>query len=327
MPFNTAQNLFTSASFSPILIPKKVLKATRYGFNGKMKDNEVEGEGDVYDYGARMYDSRLGRFLSVDPLTKKFPMLTPYQFASNSPIDGTDLDGKEHYKVKATDLGDGATQIVVSLAPNGLREAFRVDLNEQQVSKTDNDWGKADLQKNLGSLYKGKDGNLYRNDSKGNPVRQNGFSVAGQNGDQWSQSFTIQKPMNEMQDNTYHTEIADVPNPVVTVEGGSNFGDIQSGSKTISYTTPASSTPPVLSIEYSDVGALKNSFTVTDNNGNQLMPTQTGSGTASFSVHSGTTVNINVTGKGGDKADLYNVTLSVQTTHKEEKQVVDKPTE
>ena len=75
------------------------------------------------------------------------------------------------------------------------------------------------------------------------------------------------------------------------------------------------------------MGALKNSFTVTDNNGNQLMPTQTGSGTASFSVPSGTTVNINVTGKGGDKADLYNVTLSVQTTHKEEKQVVDKPTE
>ena len=34
--------------------------------------------------------------LSVDPLTKSYPMLTPYQFASNRPIDGIDLDGKEY---------------------------------------------------------------------------------------------------------------------------------------------------------------------------------------------------------------------------------------
>lgn len=33
--------------------------------------------------------------LSVDPLTKSFPMLTPYQFASNTPIMAIDLDGLE----------------------------------------------------------------------------------------------------------------------------------------------------------------------------------------------------------------------------------------
>ena len=37
----------------------------------------------------------MGRFLSVDPLTKKYPELTPYQFASNRPIQGIDRDGKE----------------------------------------------------------------------------------------------------------------------------------------------------------------------------------------------------------------------------------------
>jgi hypothetical protein len=35
------------------------------------------------------------RFLSVDPLTKKFAELSPYQYASNRPIDGKDLDGLE----------------------------------------------------------------------------------------------------------------------------------------------------------------------------------------------------------------------------------------
>ena len=67
----------------------------RYGFNGKENDNEVKGEGNQQDYGMRIYDPRLGRFLSVDPITKKYQELTPYQFASNRPIDGIDEDGLE----------------------------------------------------------------------------------------------------------------------------------------------------------------------------------------------------------------------------------------
>ena len=67
----------------------------RFGFNGKENDNEVKGEGNQQDYGMRVYDPRLGRFLSVDPLTKSYPELTPYQFASNRPIDANDLDGAE----------------------------------------------------------------------------------------------------------------------------------------------------------------------------------------------------------------------------------------
>jgi len=67
----------------------------RYGFNGKENDNEVKGEGNQQDYGTRIYDPRIGKFLSVDPITAKFPELTPYQFASNRPIDGVDQDGLE----------------------------------------------------------------------------------------------------------------------------------------------------------------------------------------------------------------------------------------
>ena len=66
----------------------------RYGFNGKENDNDIESS--MQDYGKRIYDERLGKFLSVDPITKKYPMLTPYQFASNSPISGLDRDGLEY---------------------------------------------------------------------------------------------------------------------------------------------------------------------------------------------------------------------------------------
>ena len=69
----------------------------RYGYNGKEQDPETYGEGNIYDYGFRIYNPRLGRFLSVDPLTKRFPKYTPFQFAGDKPIVFIDLDGKEEY--------------------------------------------------------------------------------------------------------------------------------------------------------------------------------------------------------------------------------------
>ena len=67
----------------------------RYGFNGKENDPEVKGIGAQYDYGFRIYDSRLGRFLSVDPLAKSYPWNSTYAFAENDVIRAIDLDGLE----------------------------------------------------------------------------------------------------------------------------------------------------------------------------------------------------------------------------------------
>lgn len=67
----------------------------RYGFNGKEEDDEAKGDGNQQDYGMRVYDPRLGRFLSVDPLAKEYPHYTPYSFAGNKPIWALDLDGLE----------------------------------------------------------------------------------------------------------------------------------------------------------------------------------------------------------------------------------------
>ena len=67
----------------------------RYGFNGKEKDNEDYGEGNIYDYGKRIFNPRLGRFLSTDPIASQFAFYSPYQYAGNKPIWATDLDGAE----------------------------------------------------------------------------------------------------------------------------------------------------------------------------------------------------------------------------------------
>ena len=65
----------------------------RYGFNGMEKDDELKGNGNSYDFGARIYDPRVGRFLSTDRFESNSPFNSPYVFASNSPIMFVDKNG------------------------------------------------------------------------------------------------------------------------------------------------------------------------------------------------------------------------------------------
>lgn len=67
----------------------------RFGFNGQMKDDEVHGEGNAYSFKYRIHDTRLGRFLSVDPLYQSYPWNSSYAFAENDVIRSIDLEGAE----------------------------------------------------------------------------------------------------------------------------------------------------------------------------------------------------------------------------------------
>ena len=66
-----------------------------YGFNGMEKDDELKGSGNSYDFGARIYDPRIGRWLSIDPMQKKYPHLSPYNAFENSPIYFNDPTGND----------------------------------------------------------------------------------------------------------------------------------------------------------------------------------------------------------------------------------------
>jgi RHS repeat-associated protein len=65
-----------------------------YSFQGQEHDDEVKGDGNSYDFGARMLDARLGRWLSVDPLAAKYTDIGPYVFCGNSTISCYDPDGR-----------------------------------------------------------------------------------------------------------------------------------------------------------------------------------------------------------------------------------------
>ncbi len=75
-------------------MPGRTFSATsyRFGFSGKEKDNEVKGSGNQIDFGARVYDPRLGRWLSLDQITN--PSQSPYCAFNDNPTYIIDPDGK-----------------------------------------------------------------------------------------------------------------------------------------------------------------------------------------------------------------------------------------
>ncbi|MBQ1930304.1 MAG: RHS repeat-associated core domain-containing protein [Bacteroidales bacterium] len=66
--------------------------ANRYKFNGK--ELQTIGGLDLLDYGARMYDTKIARWLVQDPLAEKYYPFSAYNYCVNNPVRFVDKDGK-----------------------------------------------------------------------------------------------------------------------------------------------------------------------------------------------------------------------------------------
>jgi RHS repeat-associated protein len=126
---------------------KVPLESYRFKFNGKESDDEIYGIGAFQDYGMRMYDTRVCRFISVDPITKKYPELTPYQFASNTPIWGIDLDGLEVYYMndgtRAGQVGKSTEVRIVNSEYNLTQAKKAIAMQGRGEIKNWDDWNTA----------------------------------------------------------------------------------------------------------------------------------------------------------------------------------------
>lgn len=120
----------------------------RFGFNGQEKVNEIAGVGNSIYYKAREYDPRIARFKSVDPLTKKYPWYSPYQFAGNTPIQAIDLDGLEEYYTRGGELiGKYGTSTEVRIVYDDMIDRARGVTGASGTSRMGNELNN-DLYKN-----------------------------------------------------------------------------------------------------------------------------------------------------------------------------------
>ena len=93
------------------------LAANRFKYNGK--EEQVTGDLEWLDYGARMYDSGLGRWFGVDPFQESFISLSPYNYCSGNPMVFIDPSGAlvTHYVDKDYNVllntDDGSDDVVV----------------------------------------------------------------------------------------------------------------------------------------------------------------------------------------------------------------------
>ena len=110
----------------------------RWGFNGKEHATDVTAE--HYDFGARIYDGRLGRWLSVDELASEYSDISSYCFVGNCPIVLVDPDGKEIVPYSRTEVKFLKEFIKSTL---GDKSGFKVTRN--RVTFNENKYDKAKL--------------------------------------------------------------------------------------------------------------------------------------------------------------------------------------
>jgi RHS repeat-associated protein len=66
---------------------------SRHGFTGHEKESDL-AEG-IYTTEYRLYDARVGRWLSVDPLFEKYVGMSPYNYCMLNPVMMVDSDGRK----------------------------------------------------------------------------------------------------------------------------------------------------------------------------------------------------------------------------------------
>jgi RHS repeat-associated protein len=103
----------------------------RFGFNGKEKQNEIWG--DDYDFGARIYDGRLGRWFSVDPVYTKYPNSSTYCFVANSLFMNIEINGSEYIVIfdsKNKTITVQAKFKIIKSGNEDIDKGYLVQINE-----------------------------------------------------------------------------------------------------------------------------------------------------------------------------------------------------
>jgi RHS repeat-associated protein len=142
----------------------------RYGFNGKEHEYDI-ASGD-YDFGARVYDSRLGRWLSLEPLLPLLPGSSPYTYSVNNPLFYREPDGKwfevsiKKYNKKGEQITWGwfGLRVAKKEVTYKLSEFYFLNESSRELNSEDLEKYKNDLEAKLLKNFNTSDEGIKKSD-------------------------------------------------------------------------------------------------------------------------------------------------------------------
>ena len=120
---------------------------TPYKFNGKEKDPETG----LHYYGARYLNTDLSIWLSVDPMSDKYPHLTSYNYCANNPVMLVDPDGRDIDVVENT-TKDGKREVTINFSASIVNKSSE-KYSDKKMNKIANK-----MEKSIESFYNGSYG-------------------------------------------------------------------------------------------------------------------------------------------------------------------------
>ena len=94
LPFGTRWSLTAGSSSSTLTDA-----TNRWRYSGKEEQKALNSSLPLIDYGARMYDPTIARWLSGDPMAEKYYPMSPYGYCAGNPINMVDPAGLDIWEV------------------------------------------------------------------------------------------------------------------------------------------------------------------------------------------------------------------------------------
>ncbi len=201
---------------------------TPYKFNAK----ELDCESGYYYYGARYYDPRMARFLSVDPLAGDFPSWTSYHYVHNNPLRYTDPTGMRAEESDGVIVGNNGR-----LIGNDGKEDDKIYVTNTNISRKDRKF----IKKNSGNAEAFSNSNIYESlteiESSQDTRQAMLDAVSGDDGNGGTGAANNREYGGSIMPDG--SVVSGKPGPVTTPREGATFDDYQLNDKTRFHSHPS----------------------------------------------------------------------------------------